>query len=89
MNPLLQIMSGGSAAGVDGMSIVMQAVGAALRGESPQAFLKRLANQHPALKKVDFNDLAGSAQALAKENNADIGELKAKAETLVSQIANK
>ena len=89
MNPLLQMLSGGNAAGMDGMSIVMQAVGAALRGESPQAFLKRLANQHPALKKIDFNDLAGSAQTLAKENNADIDELKAKAETLVSQMANK
>ena len=89
MNPILQMMSGGSAAGIDGMSIVMQAVGAALRGESPQSFLKRLANQHPALKEVDFNDLAGSAQALAKKNNADIDELKAKAETLVSQMANK
>lgn len=86
MNPLLQIMSSGSAAGVDGMSIVMQAVGAALRGESPQAFLKRLANQHPALKKVDFNDLMGSAQQLAKENNVDIDQIKSKLDDTISPM---
>lgn len=86
MNPLLQMLSGGNAAGMDGMSIVMQAVGAALRGESPQAFLKRLANQHPALKKVDFNDLMGSAEALAKENNMDINQIKSKLDDVVSPM---
>lgn len=86
MNPLLQIMSSGSAAGADGMSIMMQAVGAAIRGESPQAFMKRLANQHPAMKKVNFNDLMGSAQQLAKENNVDIDQLKSKLDDTISPM---
>lgn len=90
MNSLMQMMSamnGGGAAGVDGMTIMMQAVGAAIRGESPQAFLKRLANQHPSMKKVNFNDLMGSAQQLAKENNIDIDQLKSKLDDTISPIS--
>ena len=89
MNSLMQMMSamnGGGAAGVDGMTIMMQAVGAAIRGESPQAFLKRLANQHPSMKKVNFNDLMGSAQQLAKENNIDIDQLKSKLDDTISPM---
>lgn len=89
MNSLMQMMGAlgsGGAAGVDGMSIMMQAVGAAMRGESPQAFLKRLSNQHPALKKVNFEDLMGSAQQLAKENNMDIDQLKSKLDDTISPM---
>lgn len=90
MNPLRQMMSGGNAAGIDGMAIMMQAVGAAIRGENPQAFLKRLANQHPAMKKVNFNDLMGSAEALAKENNMDIDDVTKKLDDVISpMIPNK
>ena len=32
MNPLMQMMSGGSAGGIDFMTILMQMVGAAIRG---------------------------------------------------------
>ena len=86
MNPLLQIMSSGSAGNADFLSILMQMVGAAIRGESPQAFMKRLANQHPAMKKVNFNDLMGSAQQLAKENNVDIDQLKSKLDDAISPM---
>lgn len=86
MNPLLQMMSGGNAGGIDFMSILMQMVGAAIRGESPQSFMKRLANQHPAMKKVNFNDLMGSAEALAKENNMDINQIKSKLDDVVSPM---
>lgn len=86
MNPLMQMMSGGSAGSADFMSILMQMVGAAIRGESPQAFMKRLANQHPAMKKVNFNDLMGSAQQLAKENNVDIDQLKSKLDDTISPM---
>lgn len=89
MNPLMQMMSGGSAGGIDFMSILMQMVGAAIRGESPQAFLKRLANQHPAMKKVNFNDLMGSAETLAKENNVDIDQLKSKLDDTISPMLPK
>ena len=48
-------------------SLLLQAVGAALRGESPQAFMKKLANSHPQLKKMNLDDLYGSAQQLCQE----------------------
>ena len=66
MNPLLG-MFGGNA----GPSILMQAVGAALRGESPQAFMKKLANTHPQLKRMNLDDLYGTAQNLCKEREND------------------
>ena len=61
---LLNSATPGGASGISGSAIMMQAVGAALRGESPQAFMKRLANQHPQLKKMNLDDLQGSAQQL-------------------------
>lgn len=64
MNDILSLL-GGSPSG--GPSILLQAIGAAMRGESPTAFMQRLANSHPQLKQVDFNDLYGSAQKLCKE----------------------
>ena len=66
MNPIMSMLSGGSSGG-NGTNILLQALGAALRGESPQAFMKRLANSHPALKKMNLDDLYGSAQQLCKE----------------------
>lgn len=90
MNPLMQMMSGGNAASIDFMTILMQMVGAAIRGENPQTFLKRLANQHPAMKKVNFNDLMGSAKQLAQENNMDIDELTKKLDdTIAPMLPNK
>ena len=60
MNNLFSMLGGLS--GGSGTSVLLQAVGAALRGESPQAFLRRLANQHPQLKRINLDDLQGSAQ---------------------------
>ena len=72
-----------------GMNILMQAVGAFLRGESAQDFIKNLANTDPRLKKVDMNDLYGSAQQLAKENGKDIEALTKEIENVVAPVVNK
>ena len=55
--------------------ILMQAIGAAMRGESPQAFMKRLANQHPQLKKMNLDDLQGTAEALAQQNGLNVDDV--------------
>ena len=55
-----------------GTSIFLQAVGAAMRGESPQAFMKRLANQHPQLRRMNLDDLQASAQQLAQQSGVDL-----------------
>ena len=51
-----------------GMPILLAAVGAALRGETPQTFMKRLANQHPQLRRLNLDDLQGTANDLCKQN---------------------
>lgn len=57
-------------------SILMQAIGAAMRGESPQQFMKKLANAHPQLKKMNLDDLMGSAQQLAQQQGVSIDDLQ-------------
>lgn len=53
----------------------MQAFGAMMRGESPQAFLQNLANTNPQLQGLDLTDLEGTAQALCQKNNVDMNQL--------------
>ena len=54
---------------------VMQAVGAMMRGESPQAFMKNLANTNPQLQGMDFDNLEETAKALCEKNNVNMEEL--------------
>ena len=88
MNSLLNML-GGSGGGVNGMAILMQAVGAAMRGESPQKFMKNLANSHPQLKKMNLDDLMGSAQQLAQQNGQDIDALTSNLDGVISPVINK
>ena len=81
MNPILNMF------GNSGPSILMQAIGAALRGESPQAFMKRLANSHPQLKRMNLDDLYGSAQQLCQEKGLNPDEVAKSMDPMVgSQI---
>ena len=72
MNPLMNMFSNSAATGP---SILLQAVGAALRGESPQKFMKNLANTHPQLKRMNLDDLYGSAQQLCQEKGLNASEV--------------
>ena len=62
-------------------NIMMQAFGAMMRGETPQQFLRGLAQNNPALKGIDLNNLQQTAQQLCNDNgvdmNAKIEEIKA------------
>ena len=62
-------------------SILMQAFGAALRHESPQAFMQRLAESHPQLKQYDFSNMNQAAQQVCQQNNVDM-------QSVVSQLDN-
>ena len=55
-------------------SILMQAFGAAMRGETPQSFMANLANQHPQLRQYDLNNLQSTAQQLCSQNGANIDD---------------
>ena len=70
MNPLLSILSG------NGFSqIMMQAVGAALRGESPEQFMKALAQKNPQLNGLDLEHLENTAHSLAQKKGINENEL--------------
>ena len=69
MNPILSMLTGGNT------NIMMQAVGAAMRGESPEAFMKKLAQSNPQLKGLNLDNLEGTARSLANQKGVDMGQL--------------
>ena len=91
MNSLLNMLGnmGGASGGANGSAILMQAVGAAMRGESPQAFMKKLANQHPQLKKMNLDDLMGTAQQLCNQNGVDVNEVKQQLDDVINPMLPK
>lgn len=56
-------------------SMMMSAFGAMMRGESPQAFLKNLANTNPQLQGLDLDNLESTAKALCDKNNVNMEQL--------------
>ena len=72
MNPLFNVLSGG---GGGYMQVLMQAVGAAMRGESPEAFMQKLAQTNPQLRGMDMSNLEGTARSLAQQKGADINQV--------------
>ena len=70
-NSLLSIFGGNNG------NLMMQALGAMMRGESPQAFMQQLANTNPALRGIDLNDINGSAQKICRERGIDADKLAA------------
>jgi len=92
MNSLLgnvgnSLLSGGG--NVSGAAILMQAIGAAMRGESPQAFMKRLATQHPQLRKMNLDNLPAAAQQLAQQNGVDVNQLAKELDTMIDPVVKK
>ena len=67
MNPLMNMMGNNS--------MMMKAMGAMMRGESPTDFLKNLANTNPQLQGLDLNNLEGTARALCEKNNVNMEQL--------------
>ena len=86
MNSLLNLFGG---AGGGGTSILFQAIGAAMRGESPQDFIQNIANSDPRLKKVDLNDLMGSAQKLAQEQGLNIDDVQKQIDQAINPMINR
>lgn len=84
-NPLFSLLGGGNG----GTSILLQALGAAMRGESAQDFMTRLANERPELRQVDLSDLPGSAQKLCQKNGIDPNELAQKVDSVIDPMIKK
>lgn len=83
VNPILQMLNSGSNTG--GNNIMMQAVGAMMRGESPQTFLKNLANTNPQLKNLDLDNLDMTAKKLYSDKGQDINAAKS---SIMAKIGN-
>ena len=66
MNPLMMLGNN---------NMMMSALGAMMRGESPKDFLKNLANTNPQLQGLNLDDLEGTAKALCEKNNVDMNQL--------------
>lgn len=67
-------------------NIMMQAVGAMMRGESPQAFMQNLAKSNPQLQGLDLNNLNQTAEQLYQKNGQDINDAKSKISQFISGI---
>ena len=68
----------------------MQAIGAMIRGESPQMFLQNLAKTNPQLQGLDLTNIDKTAKELCEKNGEDYNAAKASLRDKVGQfIANK
>ena len=66
MNPLMMLGNN---------NMMMQAMGAMMRGENPREFIKNLASSNPQLQGLDLDDLQGTARSLCEKNNINMNEL--------------
>jgi hypothetical protein len=65
---------------------MMQAVGAMMRGESPQTFMQNLAKSNPQLQGLDLNNLNKTAEDLYAKNGQDINAVKGKINQFISGL---
>ena len=82
MNPILSMLNGGKG----GMNILMQAVGAAMRGETPEAFLQNLARTNPQLRGLDLNNLESTARSLADSKGVDMNQLTESVKSTINKL---
>jgi len=85
-NPILEMLSGNQN---PQNNIMMQAVGAMLRGESPQSFLQNLAKTTPELQGLDLNNPGKAAENLYAQKGQDINVAKASIMDRVSAFIKK
>lgn len=67
-------------------NILMQALGAAMRGESPQAFMQNLAQTHPQLRQYDLSNLQSTAQQVCQQNGVDMQQAINQMDSIVDSI---
>lgn len=67
-------------------NMLMQAFGAALRGEDPHTFLQNLAAQHPQLKQYDLSNLQQTAQQVCQQNGVDMQSAINQLDNITSSI---
>lgn len=81
-NPMLSLLQGSQSQN----NIMMQAIGAMMRGESPQVFMQNIAKSNPQLQGLDLNNLNQTAEQLCQKNGIDINDAKSRINQYVSGI---
>lgn len=84
-NSLMNLL-GGMTGGSGGNSILMQAIGAFMRGDSPKDFMRSLANSNPQLRGINLDDLDGEAQRICRERGVDAEKLADKIKQTVASM---
>ena len=88
VNPILQMLQSGNQNPQS--NIMMQAFGAMMRGESPQQFLQKLAQNDPRLQGIDLSNPEKAAEELYQKNGQDINFAKASIKDRLNQfLSNK
>ena len=85
-NPILQMLGGSQN---PQSNIMMQAVGAMMRGESPQSFLQNLAKSNPQLQGMDLSNPSQAAEKLYADKGQDINVAKSSIMDKVSSFMKK
>lgn len=85
MGFLLSALTGKSGGGGGISQIILSAIGAYMRGETPQQFLKKLAGTHPQLRGYNFDDLEGTASSICQQQGTDLEEMKGEVITTVQK----
>jgi len=85
-NPILQMLGGSQN---PQSNIMMQAVGAMMRGETPQSFLQNLAKNNPQLQGLDLSNPSQAAEKLYADKGQDINSAKSSIMDRVSAFMKK
>ena len=85
-NPILQMLGGSQN---PQSNIMMQAVGAMMRGESPQSFLQNLAKSNPQLQGMDLSNPSQAAEKLYADKGQDINVAKTSIMDKINSFMNK
>ena len=86
-NPILQALTSGNQNPQS--NIMMQALGAMLRGESPQTFLQNLAKTNPQLQGLDLSDPEKAAEKLYADKGQYINAARSSIMDRVSSFIGK
>lgn len=71
MNPLLGLIGGANG----NKAILMQAVGAMMRGEPAESFMQNLAKTNPQLQGLDLTNLEQTTHKLSQKKGIDEAQL--------------
>ena len=67
-------------------NLLLQAVGAAMRGESPQEFMLKLAQTHPQLQQYDLSNLQNTAQQICQEKNINPQDVLNQIDNIINPV---